>query len=262
MNFATDTSCGSGFTSVTPAVLNLGPLTNNGGATQTHALQVPSAAIDAVPSGQCTDLNGNPVNQDQRGSGFPRPAGAACDAGAYEQQNPPPPTPTPTPAPTPSPSPSPGEGIRLVKRISAVNGLPIREFFDEPTDPNDNPGIPWPGGAATFLQGAINQPVRPGARVQFAIYFLLDSPSSTLTVCDPLVPGLGYVAGSLSLTPAGGSPVALSDAVDGDRGAFIPPGQAVPPTCGGITNSNGVVVVNVGGSGTAGAIRFEAVVPR
>ncbi|MFT0788523.1 hypothetical protein [Synechococcus sp. H55.10] len=149
-----------------------------------------------------------------------------------------------------------------MKRISAVNGLPIREFFDEPTDPNDNPGIPWPGGAATFLQGAVNQPVRLGARVQFAIYFLLDSPSSTLTVCDPLVPGLGYVAGSLSLTPAGGSPVALSDAVDGDGGAFIPPGQAVPPTCGGITNSNGVVVVNVGGSGTAGAIRFEAVVPR
>ncbi|MFT0788522.1 choice-of-anchor Q domain-containing protein, partial [Synechococcus sp. H55.10] len=105
VNFATDTSCGSGFTSVTPAVLNLGPLTNNGGSTQTHALQVPSAAIDAVPSGQCTDLNGNPVNQDQRGSGFPRPAGARCDAGAYEQQNPPTPTPTPTPTPPPTPRP-------------------------------------------------------------------------------------------------------------------------------------------------------------
>jgi len=38
--------------------------------------------------------------------------------------------------------------------------------------------------------------------------------------------------------------------------------QAVPPACSSITNSNGVAVVDVGGSGTAGAIRFEAVVPR
>jgi hypothetical protein len=99
--------------------------------------------------------------------------------------------------------------------------------------------------------------------VQFAIYFLLDSPASTFVVCDPLAPGLQYVPGSLSVS-TGGSPGVLSDAQDGDAGAFIPPGRAVPPACGGITNPNGVVVVNVGGgsSGSAGVIRFEVTVPR
>ena len=99
--------------------------------------------------------------------------------------------------------------------------------------------------------------------MQYAIYFLLDSPASNFVVCDPLAPGLQYVPGSLSVS-TGGSPVALSDAQDGDGGAFIPAGGAVPPACGGISNPNGVVVVNVGGgsSGSAGVIRFEVTVPR
>jgi CSLREA domain-containing protein len=84
-NFATDGSCGAGFSTV-PSTglggLNLGPLANNGGPTQTHALQAGSAAIDAVPSGQCSDVNGNPVIQDQRG--VSRPQGSRCDVGAYE----------------------------------------------------------------------------------------------------------------------------------------------------------------------------------
>jgi hypothetical protein len=62
--------------------LNLGPLANNGGPTQTHALQAGSAAIDAVPSGQCSDVSGNPVTQDQRASS--RTTEGPCDAGAYE----------------------------------------------------------------------------------------------------------------------------------------------------------------------------------
>jgi hypothetical protein len=84
-NFATDGSCRAGFSTVPstgPGGLNLGPLANNGGPTQTHALQAGSAAIDAVPSGQCSDVNGNPVIQDQRG--VPRPQGSRCDVGAYE----------------------------------------------------------------------------------------------------------------------------------------------------------------------------------
>jgi hypothetical protein len=55
----------------------LGPLQNNGGPTQTMALQPGSPAIDLVPTlvAQCQPA-------DQRG--VSRPAGAACDAGAYE----------------------------------------------------------------------------------------------------------------------------------------------------------------------------------
>jgi CSLREA domain-containing protein len=51
----------------------LGPLTNNGGTTQTHALNGASPAVNAGASCPTTD---------QRG--VPRPQGAACDIGAYE----------------------------------------------------------------------------------------------------------------------------------------------------------------------------------
>jgi CSLREA domain-containing protein len=54
----------------------LGLLTNNGGPTPTHALLPGSPAIDRIPSDRCL------VPTDQRG--VSRPAGGACDAGAYE----------------------------------------------------------------------------------------------------------------------------------------------------------------------------------
>ena len=62
---------------------NLGPLTNNGGPTQTFALLVPSPAIDAGDDSTCTAA---PVNNlDQRG--ITRTLGAHCDIGAYEYQD-------------------------------------------------------------------------------------------------------------------------------------------------------------------------------
>ncbi len=64
----------------------LGPLANNGGATQTHALLPGSPAIDAGSAGGCRDALGALLAADQRG--FPRPAfgGTAlrCDIGAFE----------------------------------------------------------------------------------------------------------------------------------------------------------------------------------
>jgi hypothetical protein len=89
-NFTTNGTC-PGFTVVTSAQLNLGPLGNYGGPTQTHSLQPGSVAIDAAPD--CTDVFGNPnspkvgapkalVTTDQRGVG--RPQGSACDVGSYE----------------------------------------------------------------------------------------------------------------------------------------------------------------------------------
>jgi hypothetical protein len=59
--------------------LNLGPLQDNGGPTQTHALLAGSVAINA----------GNPAfvpppDFDQRGIGFPRVVGGRIDIGAYE----------------------------------------------------------------------------------------------------------------------------------------------------------------------------------
>jgi hypothetical protein len=63
----------------------LGPLANNGGPTQTHALVSSSPAINAGNPGGCLDSAGALLTTDQRG--FPRPFnGRICDIGAYESQ--------------------------------------------------------------------------------------------------------------------------------------------------------------------------------
>lgn len=67
----------------------LGPLQNNGGPTQTMALQPGSPAIDAGNLAGCRDQNGNLLATDQRGD--PRPhegdgdGDNRCDIGAYEK---------------------------------------------------------------------------------------------------------------------------------------------------------------------------------
>jgi trimeric autotransporter adhesin len=64
----------------------LGVLQNNGGPTETHALLIGSPAIDAGDPTGCRDEVGALLATDQRG--FPRPQGAACDVGAFEQTAP------------------------------------------------------------------------------------------------------------------------------------------------------------------------------
>jgi hypothetical protein len=70
-------------------VPRLGALASNGGSTQTHALRDGSPAIDRGAACPSTD---------QRGFPRPRPAGGACDIGAYEYD--------PGNAPTPGPRPT------------------------------------------------------------------------------------------------------------------------------------------------------------
>jgi hypothetical protein len=64
--------------------LRLGPLQDNSGPTETHALGEGSVAIDVTPAEDCVDEEGEPLTTDQRGK--PRPAGDGCDAGAFEVQ--------------------------------------------------------------------------------------------------------------------------------------------------------------------------------
>src|SRR5215212_177595 len=80
-NIDSDTSCG--FTQATGSLSNTDPLLDpaglqdNGGRTQTIALQPDSPAVDLVGQGACP-----PPTTDQRGVG--RPQEEACDSGAFE----------------------------------------------------------------------------------------------------------------------------------------------------------------------------------
>jgi predicted outer membrane repeat protein len=92
-NLDSDTSC-IGFTnSVVPM---LGPLTDNGGPTLTHALLPGSPALNIVTD--CSNITHSPLGKDQRGEPRPSPPGGLCDVGAFEVQSPAlPPLPTATP---------------------------------------------------------------------------------------------------------------------------------------------------------------------
>jgi CSLREA domain-containing protein len=74
-NLVGDGSCSVGGINFLSGDPKLGPLANNGGPTQTHALLADSPAIDAA----FCDLS---PAVDQRGE--PRPSGSACDIGAFE----------------------------------------------------------------------------------------------------------------------------------------------------------------------------------
>jgi hypothetical protein len=95
-NLDSDGSCGftdpTDLSNVDPL---LGPLQSNGGPTPTHALQLGSPAIDAIPTAGCTyDHDGDPgtpevaLALDQRNGMRPREgnggAPSGCDLGAYE----------------------------------------------------------------------------------------------------------------------------------------------------------------------------------
>ncbi len=112
-NYSTDESC-PGFTVAAPHALRLGPLADNGGPTETHALLSGSVAIDSAPD--CNDLEGGAVTSDQRGAS--RRWGASCDVGAYEAGAPVTPFgPTRTPTPTfLSPSRTPTETVAATPR--------------------------------------------------------------------------------------------------------------------------------------------------
>lgn len=89
-NISDDATCGfssTGSRNSTNPILDRAGLKDNGGPTETIALNSESPAIDAIPSADCTDQNSNPTYTDQRGALRPDPGEVACDIGAYEFQD-------------------------------------------------------------------------------------------------------------------------------------------------------------------------------
>jgi uncharacterized repeat protein (TIGR01451 family) len=77
------TSCGKAASDVVNADPKLSSLANNGGPTQTEALQAGSPAIDAADDTRCPETkNSSNAQVDERG--YPRPQGSHCDIGAFE----------------------------------------------------------------------------------------------------------------------------------------------------------------------------------
>ena len=71
-------------TAASPLVPKLGPLSNNGGPTQTMALVAGSPAIDAGDNAAVTSPPFANPPTDQRGTGFPRIVNGTVDLGAFE----------------------------------------------------------------------------------------------------------------------------------------------------------------------------------
>ena len=122
-NLATDTTCGTGFTQTSTTALNLGPLTDNGGATQTFALFDGSSAIDAGNNATCPTT-------DQRG--VTRPNGPNCDIGAYEFE---------TVAATPTDMPTPTSTPTLTPTYTATD-TPVATATYTPTPTNSSTNTP------------------------------------------------------------------------------------------------------------------------
>jgi uncharacterized repeat protein (TIGR01451 family)/fimbrial isopeptide formation D2 family protein len=156
--------------------------------------------------------------------------------------------------------------LRLVKRITAINGSAISTIIDPTTTPDPNDNAPnWPVG---YLKGAINGGlVKPKDDVEYTIYLLSDgdSPTKRVQLCDLVPVNSAFIATTFNgLTPTdGGLPGADSGMAlsigstiptvyltnvggDGqDRGQLLAPNAAIPASCGTGSNTAGAVVVDV-----------------
>ena len=192
VNFTTNGTC-PGFTVVTPAQLNLGPLADNGGPTQTHALLGGSVAINAAPD--CTDVFGNPgspklggptatVTTDQRG--VSRPQGSACDVGAYELV---PCTTTPTIICPES----------FTTSTDATHCSAVVDFTPTPNCPCENGGGNKPSPSKTV---GVKQPVSPtqGCMVSCAPAAGSTFPRGTTTVTCTATDSFGNTSKPCSFT--------------------------------------------------------------
>ncbi len=160
-----DGSC-TGTQQVTTAALQLGSLADNGGPTQTIALQAGSVAIGAGNQTTCTTP---PVNGlDQRGAVRKNP----CDVGAYESSSG---TPTPTDTPTDTAT------ATLTPTNTATN-TPTNTATATPTNTRTNTSTSTPSKTPTNT--STNTPSKTNTPTNTATF----TPSNTSTVTNTFTP--------------------------------------------------------------------------
>jgi CSLREA domain-containing protein len=125
----------------------LGPLANNGGLTQTHALLPGSPAIDAGNNSFITNppFSGPPFT-DQRGPGFPRISNTTVDIGAFESRGFTIAASGGTPQSTPILS---AFGLPLVATVSSALGEPVGGGVVTFTAPASGASGTFPGSVIT-----------------------------------------------------------------------------------------------------------------
>ncbi len=194
-NLSDDGSCGftaTGSHNIVSDIDLANGLANNGGPTETIALEMGSAAIAQIPPAACTDANDNPLTTDQRGYGRPAPGQTDCCIGAYEADAVPTATPTATatatltatptatatPMPTPSPTATPVQGISIsVSPLSIPFGsVPIGTsttgMFTVSNDGTSEAiGTFSPPSAPFVLQGSQSFDLQPSNSQQETVQF-------------------------------------------------------------------------------------------
>jgi CSLREA domain-containing protein len=185
---------------ITAAQLNLGPLANNGGPTQTIALNSGSIAINAgddcvVQSPGCL---ATPLTTDERGAGFPRLVGAHVDVGAFEVQpaSTPTPTPTPTPAPTPTPTPTPTPGPLAVNNPSSLPSIAAGAYYSQNISASGGTGTYTPSISAGALPAGLNLSY---AGNLYGVPTAAGSYSFTITFTDNITGATGSKAFTLTI---------------------------------------------------------------
>ncbi len=171
--------------------------------------------------------------------------------------------------------------LLLVKRLTAINGVPITGFNNDgiPASADDNANWPTP---ATYLQGEVTRNnVKPGDRLEYTIYFLSagDTDITNVTICDLVPPqtifvndaydvvgggsglGIGFANSTTALPTAPTS--YLTSVLDGDRGRFYPANTTPPTTCKKpITNATLTDADNTDGLVTVDVVkRTTAIIP-
>jgi uncharacterized repeat protein (TIGR01451 family) len=186
-------------------------------------------------------------------------------------------TPSPTPVTLPSAS---NPNLLLVKRITAINGVPITGFNNDgvPLSADDNANWPTP---ATYLQGDVTRNnVKPGDRLEYTIYFLSagDTDITNVTICDLVPPQTTFVNDAYDVVGAGSGlgigfanstttlptvPTSyLTNAFDADRGKFYQANTTPPTTCKKpVTNATLTVADNTDGLVVVDVVTTPAILP-